>query len=338
MQMARTHKSSDDRTLNRLITGAILVLVIGIPLVVAVYVMDRYVDPGQPFVDRQITTLEEAVRKAPNQMSARLQLAGAYRAAERYDDAIAQFTEVLNATTGNDQASGYIKTASLGRADALRMKGDVTAATKDYQAVIDMMKDEEFAAADTELETAFYNIGAIDLQQGKTADAIAALTAALKISPTDSDSLNLLGAAYLKAGDGQGAVDALRKAILFVPWGWCEPYSSLAAAYTSLSQPAEAEWAGAVVDACEGRLDQANARLAPLTTGPAATDALLSLGLIAEQDGDRTAAAGYYQKVLDRDQGNFNAQAGLGRVTDPATTSTPRPSGPAPSAVPEGNS
>jgi len=338
MQMARTNKRADDRTLNRLIGGAILVLLIGIPLVVAIYVMDRYVDPGQPFVDRQVTTLEEAVRRSPNQMSARLQLAGAYRAAERYDDAIAQFTEVLNATTGNDQAIGYVKTASLGRADALRMKGDVAGATKDYQAVIDIMKDAEFAGADTELQTAYYNIGAIDLEGGKAADAIAALTAALKISPTDSDSLNLLGAAYLREGDGQQAVDALRKAILFVPWGWCDPYASLATAYTSLSQPAESEWAGAMVDACEGRLDQANARLAPLAAGPAATDALLSLGLIAEQDGDRTAAADYYQKVLDRDQQNFNAQAGLGRVTDPSTSSTPRPSGPASSVAPEGNS
>ncbi len=132
-------------------------------------------------------------------------------------------------------------------------------------------------------------------------------------------------------------MDALRKAILFVPWGWCDPYTSLAAAYTSLGQPAEAEWAGAAVDACQGRIDQANARLDPLTTGPAATDALLSLGLIAEQDGDRAAAAGYYQKVLDRDQQNFNAQAGLGRVTDPSTSSTPRPSVPAASAAPGGN-
>lgn len=81
MQMARTHKTPNDRTLNRLIVGAILILVIGIPLVGVIYFMDRYVDAGKPFVDRQIATLEETVRQTPNQMNARLQLAGAYRAA-----------------------------------------------------------------------------------------------------------------------------------------------------------------------------------------------------------------------------------------------------------------
>ncbi len=185
MQMARTHKTPNDRTLNRLIVGAILILVIGIPLVGVIYFMDRYVDAGKPFVDRQIATLEETVRQTPNQMNARLQLAGAYRAANRYDDAIAQFTEVLKATAGNDQATGYVKTASLGRADTLRLKGDIAGATKDYQAVVDMMEGQEFAAADTELQSAYYNLGAIDLGQGKATDAIVALTAALKISPTD---------------------------------------------------------------------------------------------------------------------------------------------------------
>jgi tetratricopeptide (TPR) repeat protein len=337
MQMARTNKTPNDRLLNRLIVGLILVLVIGIPLVGVIYFMDRYVDPGKPFVERQIATLEQTVRDSPNQMNSRLQLAGAYRAAQRYDDAIAQFNEVLKAVAGNDQAAGYFKTASLGRADTLRMKGDIPGATKDYQAIVDMMEGEQFAGADTELQSAYYNLGAIDLDKGDIAAAIKALTASLKISPTDSDSLNLLGSAYLKAGDGQQAVDSLRKAVLFVPWGWCDPYASLAAAYTKLGQSAEAEWAGAVVDACEGRTDQASTRLSALTAGPAATDALLSLGLIAELDGDRAAAADFYHKVLDRDQENFNAQAGLGRVSDPSSSSTPRPSAPASNAAPEGN-
>jgi tetratricopeptide (TPR) repeat protein len=337
VQIARAHKNPKDRTLDRLIVGVVLVLVIGIPLVGVIYVMDRYVDPGKPFVERQIATLEETVRQSPNQMNARLQLAGAYRAASRYDDAIAQFTEVLRATAGNDEASGYFKTASLGRADTLRLKGDIAGATSDYQAVVDMMAGQEFSGADTELQAAYYNLGAIDLDAGRTTDAIVALTASLNISPTDSDSLNVLGSAYLAAGDAQQAVDALRKAVLFVPWGWCDPYQSLAAAYTKLDQVAEAEWAGAVVDACHGLVDQANTRLSALVAGPAATDAFLSLGLIAELNGDRTAAADYYRKVLARDQENFNAQAGLGRVADPSASSTPGPSVPAPSAAPEGN-
>ena len=335
--MERRLTAPSNRTVNRLIIGSILVLAIGIPLIGVIYFMDRYVDAGKPFVERQIATLEETVRQSPNQMNARLQLAGAYRAAERYDDSIAQFTEVLNATAGNDQAAGYVKTASLGRADTLRLKGDTAGAEKDYQSVIDMMEGEQFAGADTELQSAYYNVGAIDLDQGRTAEAIQALNASLKISPTDSDSLNLLGSAHLKAGDGQEAVDALRKAVLFVPWGWCDPYTSLAAAYTKLDQPAEAEWAGAVVDGCKGQIDQAKARLGALTVGPAATDAFLSLGLIAELDGDRAAAAGFYQNVLDRDKQNFNALTGLGRVTDPSTSSTPRPSAPTSYAAPERN-
>ena len=64
--MARVLGSQEERTLNRLIVGSILVLLVGIPLLTVVYLSDRWVDRGPTLAERRIQDLESAVRASPN--------------------------------------------------------------------------------------------------------------------------------------------------------------------------------------------------------------------------------------------------------------------------------
>lgn len=322
-----TPRAVSDRQLNRLILGVALILLIGIPTLGIVYWFDRVVDTGPPLVERQISQLEAAVRANPNTISLRLQLAGAYGAAKRTTDAIAQLDTVLAASPGD-------KTALVNRGDLYSTIDRLDAATADYRAVIAIAADGEFARVDTQLHQAYYSLGSIQLKQGQATAAIPNLLAALNINRTDADTLNLLGTAYLRSGDATKAIDPLRSAVLFVPTGWSDPYATLADAYTALGKPDEAAWAAAMVDASAGRLQPARDRLTALVAGPAATDAYVGLGLVSEALGDKRAALDAYDRALARDAENFTALNGKARASgstepvghDAGAASSPSPS------------
>ena len=315
-----------DAQLNRLIKRIGLVLLVGIVAFIGFYAIDRFRAPSAPILNRELSALEEAVRKDPADLGSRGRLADLYLAAERYDDAIAQYTEIIN--TGKQNEAGYV---SRGR--ALELKGDLDAAGADYQKVVDLAKSSEMANVDQMLQVAYYGLGNIALQHDQPEAAIKQLLKALVIKRTDADAMNLLGAAYVKAGRAKEAIDPLREAVLFVPTGWADPYTTLAAAYTALKQPDEAEWAGAMAVLQGGDASTAEKRLQAIATGTAAVDASIGLGLIAETSGDTATAADWYRKAIAIEPKNESALLGLSRVTDGAGAAHPtaQPSVPAPS-------
>ena len=194
-----------DRTLNRILLGLVVAIVIGVPAIALVYVLDRNVDPGPPVAERAITAGEEAVRADPNRLSNRLALAIAYAAADRHADAIVQYEEILKVEPAN-------RAALIGRADVYFIIGDLDAASRDYQALVDAASGDEMANVDAKLETAYYALGSIALKQDRPRDAATMLAKALKINRMDADALNLMGTALLRIGDEVNAVEALRKA------------------------------------------------------------------------------------------------------------------------------
>jgi tetratricopeptide (TPR) repeat protein len=344
MASARVATSSD-RTLNRLIIGAVLVLAVGVPLIGAIYVLDRFVVAPPAIVDQKVVQLETAVRQSPNNLSLRLRLAGAYTASGRYDEAVAQFDEVI-AAAGSfkpEDAVGFLETSHLGRGDALRLRGDLQAATVEYQAVTDLAKDGEFASVDLELGSAWFALGSIALDGGRAADAVTDLEAALVINRTDADTLHLLGRAYLAAGRADDAVTSVRRSIQFVPIGWCEPYATLADAYRTLGRTEAATVASAMAASCANDPADVRPTLRGLVDGPAGLDARVALGLIAEVGGDAPTAADWYRRALTLDPDDVTASSGLARVTAAAPAGPPSPAvssapdaSPAP-ATPEGN-
>jgi tetratricopeptide (TPR) repeat protein len=302
-----------DAQLNRWIKRLGLLLLVGVVAFVAFYAADRFRAPAPSVVDSRTAALEAAVRDDPTDLTSRGELADLYLAAERYDDAIAQYSEILR--TGKMDEQAYVS-----RGLAYDFKGDLDAAGADFAKVVEVAKDLEMANVDPMLQTAYYYLGSIALQQGKAQDAVDPLLKALAIKPTDADTMNLLGAAYVQAGTPDKAIEPLREAVLFVPTGWPDPYRSLADAYTAMGDADEAEWASAMAtasaDGGAADLSGSVARLEALADGPAGLDARIGLGLLAEAGGDDLGAATWYRKALELDTESKAAQLGLSRVSD----------------------
>jgi len=301
-----------DRTLNRLIGGLIAVIAIGLPAIGVIYYLDRHVDAGPSITGRAVISAEEAVRQNPNELGMRVALAQAYAADDRPVDAIAQYTIVLGAEPTNT-------TALLGRGDLQRQIGQLDVAAADYQALIDVAKDTEMANIDRFLQSAYYGLGVIAMTQGRPANAATQLANSLRIDRTDADALDLMGQALIAIGDHENAVEALRDAVAFVPTGWADPYSHLAQAYGGLADQGGVAYANGMVALIEGQLDDAQAALEPLVGGSHSRDALIGLGLTAEQRGDLNAAVDAYRRVLAVVPDDFAALSGLSRVGAPAT-------------------
>ncbi len=329
MQMAQTEKKRggmSDRTLNRLIIGVVVALVIIIPLVGIIYFFDRSVDAGPSMAARAVTAAEEAVRKDPNNVTARMGLATSYVADERYQDALAQYDEVLKAMPDH-------RGALLGRGNTYLLLKDDTAATKDFERLVTIAAPGEQAIADPQLEEAYFRLGDIAMRGGQNDKAIDLFNKALAINRTDADAMNLLGQALVATGKAKDAIPVLQKAIALVPTGWCDPYQTLASAYTSLGDADGIGYANAMIASCSGDLETAKAGLAKLTGGALAIPALLGLGQIAEEQGDVAAATEAYQEVLAKDPQNSNAIFGMQRIG--AASGDPHGAVPATSQAPD---
>jgi Tfp pilus assembly protein PilF len=120
-----------------------------------------------------------------------------------------------------------------------------------------------------------------------------------------------VGLAQLQLGKHADAVATFKNALRFVPTGWCEPYQQMQAAYTSMKKPELASYATAMAGFCGNRVAEAKTQLTALTAGPAAVDAMLGLGLIAETQNDTKGAAAWYQKALAKDPKNVAAMSSL---------------------------
>ena len=330
MNATNTFSRISDRTLRRATRIAVVALVIGIPLVAGFYWLDRHPAAGPTLEQRNVAAAEDAVRQSPNDLGARNHLAAAYVSAGRLDDGIAQFTQVLGADSGNRAALLGRGLAYLAEARLDPTKVDATKlplASADFQALVDASAKGEFAANDPQLEQAYYELGVIALLDNRAADAVTALTAALKINGTDADALYSFGTALIQTGDPTKAVAALRQSVAFVPTGWCDPYHGLVDGYTALKDATGTQWATGMVAMCEKRYDDATAALQPLTAGPMKVDALLGLALVAVQRGNGTDAASLYREVLAIDPTNTSASIGLGQlgaIGSPVPEGSPR--------------
>ena len=195
-----------DRVLTRLLRVSVLTLVVGLVGFGVFYYMDQHVSGAPSFVDQQVASAEAAVRKAPGNLDARLQLAAVYQADKRNSDALAQYEEILKADSGN-------RLALIGRGYVYIQSGDLAKATADYKKITGAAIKGEFAGADPQLQEAHYYLGVIAVMQKKPKDALTELNSALKIESTDSDALYQVGLAQLQLGQPKLAVEAFRKGL-----------------------------------------------------------------------------------------------------------------------------
>lgn len=323
MKSSQRSTSAPGRASSWVLRGGVLVLVVGVAAFGTIYYQDQHVDAGPSMIDRQTTNAETAVKKAPNDIDARLTLAADYQEAKRFDEALTQYNIILTAAKGN-------RFALLGRGSVQTAKGNLTAATADYKSITNLNAKGEFAGADPQLQEAYYHLGSIAVTQGKTKEAIFELQAAIGIDPQDSDSLYLMGLAQLKAGAPKLAIDAFNKAVSFVPTGWCEPYTQLALAYEKLANAPEATYNAGMADFCHNKPAEAKRQLMTLIKGPQAVDAMLGLAVIADTDSNHAEAISWFKKVLVIDPKNVAATMALKQLS---TAPPPSNTSPAPKAV-----
>ena len=320
LQMKSSQRSTSvpGKASSWLLRLGVLVLVVGVAAFGLIYYQDQHVDAGPSLAGRQIEGAEAAVKKAPSNIGIRLQLADAYVAEKRYDDALKQYDEILKADKTN-------RPALLGRGGSLMAKGDLNTAAASYHKITAASLKGEFAGADPQLQEAHYYLGSIALKQNKTKEAIKELAGALRIQRTDSDALYLMGVAQLNDGKSQLAVDNLKDALRFVPTGWCEPYTQLAVAYGKLAMAPQATYAKGMADFCLKKPEDAKRQLKTLIAGPAKLDALLGLATIAEAESSKAEAITWYQKVITADPTNISAISGLSRLGVAPSKASPTP-------------
>ncbi len=302
----RKHPPSD-RALRIALRVGVAILALAMGAFASVYYLGQRADAGPSLAQRQIQAAERQVRDQPNNLAPRLALAQAYQSAHRLDDAIAQYDQILHAAPAH-------RAAILGKAGALLAKGDLTAAGTWYGKVTSAAVKGEFAGADPQLEEAHYFLALIASRQNRPAQAISEARAALKIEPTDSDAWYLLGKAQVTSGQPAAGVVSLRRALLFVPTGWCEPYAALVGAYRTLGKGPQSQYATAMVAFCQKRIPQAQQQLRGLTTGPAAADAWIGLGQIAESTGRQADAVTAYRRARDLEPTNTAVIEALARL------------------------
>jgi tetratricopeptide (TPR) repeat protein len=307
-----------DRTVNRLILVAGLALLLGTAAFAVFYWSDRQVASTPPIADQAIAQAEAAVKANPQDLAARDYLAAAYVSAKRTQDGIDQFTQVLKVDAKD-------RPALLGRGIAYINSGQLDAAATDFQKFIADNGTGEMAKTDPQLEQAYYELGVVQLKQGKASDAVTTLQKGLAIDAGDADALYTLGSALVQTGDDAKAISALKLAASFVPVGWCDPYQQLAKAYTGAGSAEGIAWANGMAAFCQGQLAQAQAALKPLTTGPMKVDALMGLGYVAAQQGDNAGAAGYFDQVLKLDPSNQSAAIALKTIAAPAASAAASP-------------
>lgn len=307
------------RLTDRAIDRAIRYLAIGLPIVLvafaAFYWLDRNPAAGPSLAQRNIAAAEAAVRESPNDLAVRNHLAAAYVSAGRLDDGIEQFGLVLSSESGN-------RAALLGRGLAYMELERYDEAAADFGALV-AVSQGEFSASDPQLQLAYYELGVAELARGRAAEAVAAEEAALAINGGDADALYVYGTALIQVGSPNTGVAALRRAVQYVPTGWCEPYQGLVTGYQALGDADGTSYASAMVSMCEGRFDEARPALQALSGSAYTIDALLGLALVAQAAGEADEAIANYRAVLAIDPGNTSASIGLSQL---GPLATPRPS------------
>ncbi len=301
-----------DRTLSRLLKWGVVVLVVLLAAFSVVYYRGTHVNSGPSLPDRQVQSAEDNVRKSPQNVNARLELANDYLKVSRPEDAIAQYDEILKAVPG-------LQAAVFGKASASMTLGDTATAKKLFAQVIATQKKGEFAAADPLLASAHYWLGKLATDSGDWKTAATEIKASLAADSSDADSWYLLGTVQTKAGDPTSAVASINRAVAFVPTGWCDPYKALVDAYTALKQPEMTSYASAMSQFCSGAPDAAIDELSALTGGAAKVPSMLALGLIFETRSDHATAQGWYEKALKADPANETAKTALGRLSGGTT-------------------
>ena len=177
---------ADDQRLARIGRRVGLLAVVLLLGLAAYYVYDRYHVTVESPVDRAVRTLEDRVRASPNDLDLRMQVASGYVDQKRFDQAIAQYEEVLKLR------DGWVP-ALFAEAGVEYARGNQARAGELYGRIADKYVNDQFRYATRELQVVYYRLGQLALSGGRVDDAASRARESLLVDPTNGDALYLLG-------------------------------------------------------------------------------------------------------------------------------------------------
>ena len=272
------------------------------------YIWDRYIHAeGQPAVELDIASIEEAIHQSPQDPELRVVLAESYLSVGEYARALEQAEQVLDQYP---EDAGALLIAGIAH---VRMDQPEAAHTP-LQTFVTLRKDGPMARTDQALEAAYYFLGQSYLQLGRPAEAIPVLEAALQISTVDADALYQLGLAYNANGQPELAIQSYQDAVRLVP-DFEEAYQAMVESYSALNLPDYVAYARGMLafarkdySAAVSHLEQATEAL------PGFAPAFLGLGLTYESMENLQPALLAIERALELDPGDFATHQALGRI------------------------
>lgn len=170
------------------------------------------------------------------------------------------------------------------------------------------------AQADLALEAAYYYLGESYLKLDRPQESIAALEAAVSISPTDADALYQLGLAYQATGQPEAALDKYHQAVRLVP-DFIEVYSGMVISYEALGWPDYVAYARGMQAFTTQDYELAQTYLEQATqTLPNFAPAFLGLGMTYEVVGQLEAAQIAMERALELNPDDFATRQAVGRI------------------------
>jgi tetratricopeptide (TPR) repeat protein len=293
--------------LQRIIILLGIILVVGIVSFGGYYYYDRYYS-NQPTVKEQsIGQAEQAVRDDPQNADKRLALAETYMLNQRFDDALAQAQEVMNASPDNQHAWLVIGVANA-------LKGNPQAALDPLQKYFDANKDADMPGLNKALQSAAYYLGDSYLKLNQPDKAIPVLEKDVEWSQTDADAMYKLGVAYIAIGRYADGVTVLQTATSFVP-NYTEAYQAMATAFAAGNDADYLNYARGMVAYSQKQYSVALELLSKAAKGkPDFAPVFDGLGLTYEATGDLQNAKANYETAAKLVSDDFTASSGLQRV------------------------
>lgn len=323
------------RPLDAAIAAAAVALVaVSAYLGVSVWSHNRSVEKSAP-LSRAVEELRGLIRKNPNDIDLRMQLAQAFTAAGRDSEAQAQYEQILKLSKNH-------VAAITGLGFIAAKQRDWPGAEEYFRRAVSIMEAQPTARMSKQFETANYYLGTALLEQKKYEDAVGYFKEALRVNRSASDTHFLLAHAYqgleadeeykaeleyalafdplmpeanyeygkvlLEEGDVAGAAQHFRVAADKAP-ARPEPQEELDRLGSADERIEKAQ--SLADEDPEAALVEARVAVA---IEPKGLRGLMLLGKLYEQTGDDAAAADAYKAVLAIDSDNADATSALKRV------------------------
>lgn len=159
---------------------------------------------------RAVSNLEEMVRQNPEDVTARLLLADAYRDVGQLNDAVEQYTQALELDKDSVQALSGLGSVAMLREEWRTAEGY-------WLRVIDLLAGAKDGAQAERLERAYYLYGTTLIQLAEYEEAVGFLKEAVRIRKDNADTRYALAVAYGKLDLKDNQRQELEVALAFVP-------------------------------------------------------------------------------------------------------------------------